>query len=202
MKMTTVYDREKELQLRLNSFIEQNLELPKDDYYSRLGLDCFLRLKSVLSDINNIFTLKVSLSFAHWITDNFRLGKEAQKLIVSQILERKPNANGYDIELSEPIKLIAEVKCNIPIKGGSVYGSAQRNGIAKDINALINGKSKSSISPDNYLKFIVFLHKPEIREATEHFVKNMREGKHLISFVDNGSNIESTNNVYVTYVKF
>lgn len=200
--MTVIYDREEVLKLQLNSFLEQNLNLPKNDYYSRLDLNGFLRLKSVLSDINNIFTLKVSFAFARWVTDHLSLSQEATEMIVSQILDTKPNANGYDIELSEPVKLIAEVKCNIPINGGSVYGSAQKNGIAKDIKSLINGKSKSAIKPDEYFKFMVFLDKPEIREATKHFVKNMKEGKELISFVDNKSKIGTTKNIYVVYVEF
>ncbi len=200
--MTVIYDREEVLKLQLNSFLEQSLNLPKNDYYSRLDLNGFLRLKSVLSDINNIFTLKVSFAFARWVTDHLSLSQEATEMIVSQILDTKPNANGYDIELSEPVKLIAEVKCNIPINGGSVYGSAQKNGIAKDIKSLINGKSKSAIKPDEYFKFMVFLDKPEIRQATKHFVKNMKEGKELISFVDNKSKIGTTKNIYVVYVEF
>ena len=48
--MIEAYDRENELRLRLISFLEQSLGLPKDDYYSRLDLDGFLRMKSVLYD--------------------------------------------------------------------------------------------------------------------------------------------------------
>ena len=200
--MAPSYDRENDLKTRLNSFLESSFSMPKHDYYSDLSLNGFLQMKSVLSDINNIFTLKVSLAFAQQVATYLSIKQPTTELIVSNLLQTKPNANGYDIELSEPIKLIAEVKCNIPINGGKVYGSAQKNGIAKDIDALINGKSKSTVSPEHYYKFMVFLDIPEVRKATEHFVKNMKEGKELISFIDDNSRVESTSNVYIIYVSF
>jgi len=199
--MTSEFNREDYLQDQLNSFLEHGLGLPNHDYYSNLDIDGFLQLKSILSGINNIFTLKVSLAFAQWITKRLQLNQEIQNRIVSQVVETKPNANGYDIEISEPLKLIAEVKCNIPINGGSVYGSAQRNGISKDIQALISGKSKSSIHPNRYFKFMVFLDKPEIKNATKHFVRNMKSGKERMIFVDEDTSIDSTESVYVVYVK-
>ena len=200
--MTAAYNRESELQRRLNAFLEHEFGLPEADYYSRLDLNGFLRLKSILSDINNIFTLKVSLSFAKWITSHLDLDGTAREKIVSQILGTKPNANGYDIEVSEPVKLIAEVKCNIPINGGRVYGSAQKNGIAKDIGALINGKSKALIDPADYLKFMVFLDLPEIRDATQHFVRNMKEGKDHVTYLTGSVKADDTSKVYIAYVRF
>ncbi len=100
------------------------------------------------------------------------------------------------------MKVIAEVKCNIPINGGRVYGSAQKNGVAKDIYALINGKNKSSIVPDKYLKFMVFLDTPEIRDATAHFVKNMKKDKELIAYTGSNLKVEDTDKVHIVYVGF
>lgn len=200
--MTEVYDRESQLQKRFNTFLEKDFGLPDADYYERLSLDGFLRMKSVLSDINNIFTLKVTLAFSEWVSNHLTLSNMAKQEIISQIQKTKPNANGYDIEVSGAVKIIAEVKCNVPINGGKVYGSAQKNGIAKDINTLINGKSKSSIKPVDYLKFMVFLDLPEIRDATEHFVKNMKEEKERIVFLDNNSKAEDASKVYVAFVGF
>ena len=200
--MPELYDREKHLQSRLNEFIEHGFDLPERDYYSSLEIDGFLKLKSVLSDINNIFTLKVSLAFAHWIIGHFKLPEEPTKKIYSQILSTKPNANGFDLELEKPINLVAEVKCNIPINGGDVYGSAQRNGIAKDIDSLVNGKSKSPISSEDCFKFMVFLDRPEIRAATAHFIKNMKVHKELISMIEENVGKISTDKVYVIFVSF
>ena len=46
--MTILFDREHYLQDKLNSFLEQDLGLPDNDYYSNLDIDGFLQLKSVL----------------------------------------------------------------------------------------------------------------------------------------------------------
>jgi hypothetical protein len=200
--MTEAYDRESQLQNRLNSFLEQEFRLPEGDYYERLSLDGFLGMKSLLGDINNIFTLKVTLAFSEWVSNHLALNDTAKQDIISQIQKTKPNANGYDIEVSGPVKIIAEVKCNVPVNGGNVYGSAQKDGIAKDINSLIKGKSKSAIEPEGYLKFMVFLDLPEILKATNNFVKNMKENRERIVLLGNNSIADDTSKVYVVYVGF
>jgi len=198
--MVNQFDREAYLRERLNGFLAEGLCLPPDDYYSNLKAEHFLSLKSVLGDINNIFTLKVTHAFTDWITSALNLSSSVKEDITQSVLNTKPSTNGYDIEISEPIKIIAEVKCNIPINGGSVYGSAQKNGIQKDINALMCGKSKSSINPEQYLKFMVFLDLPEIRKATEHFIKNLKKYKEDISFIDDSSNVYTPDKIYVVFV--
>jgi len=200
--MIDTYDRDSELQSRLNEFLSEDLGLPQADYYSRLNLNSYLKIKSVLSDINNILTLKVSLAFTHWISARLRLDRDTARRIEAQVLATKPNANGYDIELSDPLKMVAEIKCNIPINGGRIYGSAQRNGIAKDIDALVNGKSKSPMQTADCLKFMVFIDTPEVRAATDHFVKNMKEHKERICFVGGETTISSVDKVHVVFVAF
>ena len=74
-----------------------------------------------------------------------------------------------------------------PIKGGEIYGANQRVGIQKDIDALIQGKKKSKIEPEEYWKFMVFLDLPEIRAATKHFVSNMKKNKESILFMDDNT---------------
>jgi hypothetical protein len=49
---------------------------------------------------------------------------------------------------------LAEVKCNKPFLENS-FGSAQKNGIIKDINGLLYGKAKEKINTNEYLKFLV-----------------------------------------------
>jgi hypothetical protein len=196
------YDRETALQSRLNRFLISDLDLPTADYYSHLDLDGFLKLKSVLSDINNILTLRVSLAFSRWVSAALGLEKSAEDKMENQVLTTKPSANGFDIELSDPMKIIAEVKCNIPINRGSVYGSAQKDGIAKDIDSLISGKSKSLTNPKQCLKFMVFLDKPEVRTATGHFIKNMRAHRERIQIVREETKLNSVENVYVVFVSF
>jgi len=62
------------------------------------------------------------------------------------------------------------------------------------------GKSKSSINPEQYLKFMVFLDLPEIRKATEHFIKNLKKYKEDISFIDDSSNVYTPDKIYVVFV--
>ena len=114
----------------------------------------------------------------------------------------KPNTNGYDIEITNPNKIIAEIKCNVPINNGSAYGSAQKNGTAKDINSLLKGKSKSKVDPSEFLKFMVFLDRGEIRNATKHLVKNMGGLKEQIVFADESTSLTNTNVVYIVFVEF
>ena len=200
--MASHYDREEALKSRLNTFLRERLGLPDGDYYSRLAQEGFAELKSVLSDINNIFTVKVTVAFIEWLSTRVGLDEATRVGIVSEVLSTKPNANGYDLEISDPIEVVAEVNCNVPINRGTVYGSARRDGIARDVASLIQGKSKSTIDPKTCLKFIGLLDKPEIRQATRHFVKNMKEHRDRMVFVEPGIRIDSRENVYVVYVHF
>lgn len=204
--MSNQYDREKKLKDRLNTFLQKHLGLPEEDYYSRLSQKGFGKLKSVLSDINNIFTVKVTLAFVEWLATRFKLSEKDRSMIISEVLSTKPNANGYDLEISDPIQMIAEVKCNIPVHG-KVYGAAQRDGIVKDIRSLICGKSKSTADPQSCLKFMVLLDKRKIHEATRRLVRNMEKHRDRIVFVEPDTRIDpdspdSKENIYVVFVGF
>ncbi len=193
-----IYNREDALRTRLNSFLASHLGLPEMDYYKNLKQESFLALKSVLADINNLLTLKVSLSFVEWVASRLDLDESAKLELVNSILAAKPNSNGFDLWLGSPVAFVAEVKCNVPINGGSIYGSAQRNGIEKDILALLNGKVKASLVPTTCLKFMVLLDLPEIRSATAHFARTSKTcGDKLVFDMDQ----IRTDVVYVVYVK-
>ena len=66
----------------------------------------------MLSDINNIITLRLAFSLADWMCDKFSLTGEARETLLDEIRTTKPNANGFDITLSFP-DIVAEIKCNI-----------------------------------------------------------------------------------------
>ena len=200
MIMNSNYNREDFLKIRLNKFLSEHFDLPKYDYYSELDIQGFIKLKSVLSDINNILTLKVTLSFVDWIVDKFNLKESAKKELERSVLLQKPNSNGFDLWLGAPVAFAAEVKCNIPINKGNIYGSAQRIGIEKDINGLINGKLKTSINSKLIKKFMVFLDLPEIREANEHLIKTSDLCKENLIFVDDNKKFHRINVVYGIYV--
>lgn len=194
------YNREKVLQERLNSFFITEFSLPESDYYSNLSAKGLIGLKSVLSDINNILTMKVTLSFVEWVSEMLGLDSKARKEITDIALGAKPNSNGYDAWLGYPISFVAEVKCNIPINRGNIYGSAQRRGIEKDLDGLLNGKRKANMLPHSCLKFFAFLDLPEVRQANKHLATVNKTFKEKVLFVAEGTKLNRTDVIYGIYV--
>ena len=162
------YDRNTEIQTRLNEFLVSAFDLPVKDYYGSMNLTKLLGLKSVLADINNALTLQLTLSFVNWISKTLSIPPLLTKNLIDEVLNTKPSANGYDVHMKHGTSFVAEVKCNIPINGGTKYGAAQKNGIIWDIESLLNGKSKATPIQDQTLKFMVFLDRPAVRAANEH----------------------------------
>ena len=196
------YHREEELKNRLNNFFITQFTLPEDDYYSRLDSEKIISLKIALSDINNLLTMKITISFVNWITKKFNLSQESEEKIMNEILSTKPSTNGYDIVSDEIVKLIAEVKCNIPINSGKKYGSAQRNGITKDLNNLLYGKTKSKFDTNEYLKFMVFLENESVRSANQHYIHLSKELKENLIIVDETTSFDRKDCIYLIYINF
>ncbi|GGE94501.1 hypothetical protein [Shewanella carassii] len=194
------YDREADLSHRLNTFLSETFGLPNKDYYSQLDAEGFISLKSALSDINNILTLKVTLSFADWLSQHYNLDSSAKAELERIVLEAKPNSNGYDVWLGYPVSFVGEVKCNIPINNGLVYGSAQRAGIEKDVNGMLKGKRKASINPEKCPKFLAFLDLPQIRSANEHLSSVSGICKEHLVFTEMGQELDRLDVVYGVYV--
>lgn len=201
MLSPTPFNREEHLQKRLNAFLIETFSLPTVDYYSTLSAKSVVDLKSVLADINNILTLKVTLGFVDWLSTRLMLSTEAKEEARRIVLSSKPNSNGFDLLLERPVPLVGEVKCNIPINRGAVYGSAQRKGIERDVDALINGKLKAaSVKTESCLKFLAFLDTPQIRGATEHLARISSVCNQRLVFPLPGESLERTDVVYVAYV--
>ena len=196
------YHREEELKNRLNNFFITQFSLPEDDYYSRLDSEKIISLKKALSDINNLLTMKITISFVNWITKKFNLSQESEEKIMNEILSTKPSTNGYDIVSDEIVKLIAEVKCNIPINAGKKYGSAQRNGITKDLNNLLYGKTKSKFDTNEYLKFMVFLENESVRSANQHYIHLSKEFREKLIVVDEKTIFDRKDCVYLIHINF
>lgn len=194
------YNRENILQERLNSFFETELGLSKGNYYSRLSVKGFLGLKAVLSDINNILTMKVTLSFIEWVSDSLKLDPKAREEAKKIVLEAKPNSNGYDAWLGYPVAYVAEVKCNLPINGGNIYGAAQRKGIEKDLDGLLNGKRKAHIMPQKCLKFFAFIDVPEVRKANKHLASVNKRFRENVFFPPKNAELTRTDIIYGVYV--
>lgn len=194
------YCREDNLRKRLNSFLTLNFNLPDNDYYASLNAEAILGLKALLSDINNILTLKVTLAFVDWLAIQFNLTNEIALELKTRTMGSKPNTNGFDVWLNGPIALVGEVKCNIPINGGYIYGSAQRKGIEKDITALLNGKTKSKIIPTSSFKYMAFLDSENIRKANEHLVRVSSVCRDKLIFVSSETKFDSFDMVYCVYL--
>ncbi|HEX3355391.1 MAG TPA: hypothetical protein VHS31_00320 [Tepidisphaeraceae bacterium] len=197
---TDFYNRETFLRERLNTFLARELRLPEADYYANLTDESLLSLKSVLADINNIFTLRVCINFVDWLASRFNFNEIDTQAVRASLLKTKPGANGYDIHIPTPIRAIAEIKCNVPINRGNKYGSNQRDGIKKDVTALLQGKSKARLNLHDYLKFLVLLDRPAIRAATEHFRLGSKLYRDRLIVVSDAIEIDRQDVVYVVYV--
>lgn len=163
-----IYNRTVKLRNDLNSFL-QKLTGNSTDYYNSLSQGQLIELKLALSDVNNVMTLKTTLMFLDWICDYFHLSKEDKSLEIDKINKVKPNTNGYDIEISSSINLVAEVKCIIPFNNGNYYGAAQYDSILDDAVKLNRGK-KSIKNTSDYFKFIGLI---DIGEKTDSAISKL-----------------------------
>jgi hypothetical protein len=82
----TRYRRDETLRQRLNEFLSQSFRLPEADYYSRLSPRRLLQLKSVLADINNSLTLRLTLGFIRWAERALPLDKVTTREIRDGVL--------------------------------------------------------------------------------------------------------------------
>ena len=147
--------RNNTLRNKLNQHLSKMTGI-ETDYYSKLKNDDIIELKTVLSDIHNLLTLKLTIAAAKWICDYFEMGDIEYQKIIEKVDATKPNQSGFDILIREPIKLLGEVKCTSPINGGSKFGVAQRNSILEDIQKLKKGK-REQLDTSKFLKFMFIL---------------------------------------------
>ena len=171
------YSRDNDLSRNFNNFFDK---FGVKDLYSKLSGRDLIELKKLLSCINNIITLRTTRDFV-------------EKLYTDQ----HANANGFDVQYDgKDKKIIAEVKCNIPVNVTS-FGAAQEEGILEDIDHLLNGKKKSDIpSVAPYYKFMV------VMDCSEHIdecvAKIIKKSEHVKLY--SPSEQLDTNNIYIMYV--
>jgi hypothetical protein len=172
--MVEKYNKEDELKERFNKFISSKVTGENKDYYSKLSIEDFVEIKTTLSDINNIITYKTTVRFIEWLREHFSYVDVNYQVYLQQVLGAKPSDNGYDIMVKGDVNILAEIKCNKPINNGFKFGSAQKNGIIKDIQGLLEGKSKVNYKPQEAYKFLVIYDFGEhTLKATEHLIKNI-----------------------------
>ena len=85
--MDTYIGRYNSLKKRLNNHLKKLTGIEKD-YFSDLNQNDLLELKSVLYDINNVLTLKVTLSAADWICDFFKVSSNSWKMQIFHALKK------------------------------------------------------------------------------------------------------------------
>jgi len=126
------------------------------DFFSSMKQSDFMELKTVLADINNVLTLKMTIAAAGWLCEYFNLDKFTKSKISDIVDGTKPNSKGFDICILEPYKILAEVKCLSPINNGNQFGVAQHDSIMNDAHKLLYGKDTFKQTND-YLKFIFLI---------------------------------------------
>lgn len=197
-------NREEKLKTEFNSFLISRLKLNNIDYYSTLSTKDFIDLKSLLNDINNIITMKLTLNFIDTITEIFHFSELDKLNIVQNVQSINPNTNGFDIEIETPEKIIAEIKGNVPINDGTTFGSAQKNAIKKDFNSLKNGKSKSFANSKDYFKFFVLPDIEKTKIATISFLKTLRNNSeyknYSFEFLSETTGKLNKSTIYIVFV--
>lgn len=147
------YSRDTHLKLRLNNILN-SVTSDIHDYTALMDFSTLLRLKNLLGGVNNLITLQATIAFTDYLLRRGFIDTHQAAKMRKAIQSQHANANGYDIEYLESVPILAEVKCNIPVKGND-FGAAQKNGIIKDVKGLMFGKTKAM--PRDAYKFMVIL---------------------------------------------
>ena len=140
----------------LNDKIDNSLGVITGNYTNfteKFTAKNYLRLKSTLSDINNVLTLKLTFAFIDFLGEKFNFSQETVKDLKYKVDKVGPNTKGFDIEFNEPIKILAEIKC-IDSEIGK-FSAIQKKNLFIDAYKL---KYKESlIDKSDFYKFLVVL---------------------------------------------
>lgn len=123
------------------------------DFTEKFTTKHYLCLKSTLSDVNNVLTLKLTLSFVDTLCEKFELSDETNLEWKTKIDSIGPNTKGFDIEFVNPIKVLVEVKC-ISTENNR-FSAIQKKNLFNDAFKLKYKDCK--IDQSEYYKFIVVL---------------------------------------------
>lgn len=205
MMLNERFGKGNDLQQRINSTLNEVFELPEKDYYASLDLEKLLKLKSALSDINSAISIKLALEFLKWVSAALALSETETTTIHNEILQEAHKHQHYDIEhrsLEWGKSFVAEVKCRVPLLEGNHYGGAQKIRIWKDLEALREGHTKVAFNPNAY-RFMVFLDRPDIREANNHLITSCSKLSSCFKIIENIESLpnQASNMVYGIYVK-
>ena len=171
------YLRRDYLHCNFNEIIQRALHLQPDDYLGRLSLDGLMDLKVITSNIHALITLRLTFALVDWLQDHLKLQPEQTCALNEAVEKAKPFESGFDVKSESP-NFIAEVKGNIPVKGGSAFGAAQLRGLTDDVLQMFGqppiGKTMQTMSKgskinrsdlDKALKFLGVYDSPSVRSA-------------------------------------
>lgn len=175
------YNRKDDLSAAFNSFWQEALN-SNEDYYSKLTLKEFVHLKKAITNINNIITMLVTESFVTTLHKDGVISTPQQSEMLKQLFETHANTNGFDVEYNKEVKIVAEVKCNIPVNEKS-FGAAQESSIMDDVEHLFNSKKKSDLTQKaikDYYKFMVFLEEKDVQPSAQKLIKKLTNKGFLV----------------------
>ena len=169
-----VYERENFLKLQFNEVWSSILK-EKKDYYSYMDEHSLDLLKNAVTNLKNINTLKTTLWYISKMKDVFDISDKEVAAIEESVRTAPPHYEGYDVEHTGLVNVIAEIKCNMPINNSNKFEPVQINEIKRDLEYLINGKKKSKIKDiSGYYKFLVIKkHGKNLGYAVEELIKTL-----------------------------
>ncbi len=143
------YDRGATLTAELNDVLKRISGHKKDFKFTT---DHLMQLKRVVAATNGLLTYRTTVLAMKWLRKHFSLTPSEYLEIMTKIKKTTPYTNGFDILIPKH-KIVAEVKCYLPINDGEVFGAAQVNGILDDAIKLQEGK-KALADTREFHKFI------------------------------------------------
>ena len=199
----TYYSRVDDLSKKFNSFWNDYFHDAKD-YFKELTISNLVSLKMAVSNINNIITLRVTNQFVEFLQSEGIITSTQKEKMLSDVDKIHPNTNGYDVKFSDSgIKIVAEVKCCIPV-GKNSYGAAQEESIISDIKLLLAGKPKSGIkeddSIDKYYKFMVLLDGEKVETSIEKLLVKLKKDPNMKIELYTSKKIIRTDTIYIVSI--
>lgn len=193
------------LKNEFNMFWNSFWKTKDKDYFSEISLSDLVDLKVSIRNINNLITNEITIRAVKKIGEILNHNECDITAILHSVEAKSANSNGYDIEWRGNSAYVCEVKANIPVKK-TTFGAAQAQQIIKDINSLINGKSKSSINKsklENYYKFMSFYGTSSfvIKAVNNLIFKINKDLRDRIIIYKDGMSIEK-NNIYCLFIDF
>ena len=207
------FSRSAYLHENFNEIIGRALDLPPADYMGRLSLEGLMDLKTITSNIHALITLRLTFALVDWLKTHLNLTPDQALAINDSADASRPFVSGFDIDSTDP-NLVAEVKGNIPVKGGSAFEAAQVKGLTDDVRQMFglppNGKTLERMSEKSKihrpylggaLKFLGVFDSDRVRVAAGKWMETFRKA-HPGRKVEPAEGVESyePDTVYIVFL--